>query len=152
MTKAAFLRGIQLDNKAIYESLFRIASNALINKKIITKGNVLKELRIHPQRGAIKQPSLVLKDELIFQYKLKEKIEERIKRMKKPLLFLIGRPGAGKSWFLESWQELRKNNPTPIFYCFRGLDDKERNKRKIGLDLSCSLENSEKQGRWSYSK
>lgn len=123
-----FKGGQQFTAQTIYTLLYKIASDASVNRRVYTKEKLLKELRIDPQKGAIFQPRLVIKEELVFQKMLKHKIEKKIQTTNKQFIFLIGKPGSGKSWFLESWQK-KKRNPIPIFYCFRGLDDNEKNKR-----------------------
>jgi len=126
---SAYLRNQQLDASTLYDKLCNIASNANLSSQQIDLKSLQQRLDLDPTRGSIEQPEQV--DESVFVERGSEfsDLDQAIDGCEGGLICLVGKPGSGKSWLLEKWHSTRE--ATPIFYCFRGLDDERLEERAL---------------------
>jgi len=129
LPESAYLTNQRFDANALYDRLCKLASDANLSSRVIDLISLMQRLDLDPNRGRIEQPAQI--DESVFIERQSDLtiLNEAIDNIESGLICLVGRPGSGKSWFLEQWHSNR--DATPIFYCFRGLDDEHLQDRAL---------------------
>lgn len=100
----------------------------------ITTSRIFYELKIHTDYGTIEQNFPVEQKENVKRNNALEEIIREAEEHKK--LILVGEPGSGKSWFIESLQNVlkQKGEKCVRHYCYTRLDDLLQ-KERIQLNI-----------------